>query len=142
LRGRDPSLQKKDNNIKYIKFLVGYVIIMSLEERIAKIEGILEQMDKRLNHIESDIVGLRAEIRELRSEMYKRLDDLRGEMNSRFDSLGGEMNERFKEIDSRFDGLNSRFDSFLRWIIGLIFGMWTSIMITLIPILLKILGVI
>jgi len=118
------------------------MVALSLEERVARIEGILEQMDKRLNHIESDIVGLRAEIRELRSDIYKRLDDLRGEMNSRFDSLRGEINERFKEIDSLFDGLNRRFDSFLRWIIGLIFGMWTSIMITLIPILLKILGII
>jgi restriction endonuclease S subunit len=100
------------------------MVTLSLEERVARIEGILEQMDKRLNHIKSDIVGLRAEIRELRSDMYGRFDSLRDEMNS------------------RFDGLNSRFDSFLKWIIGLILGMWTSIMLTLIPILLKILGVI
>jgi restriction endonuclease S subunit len=100
------------------------MVALSLEERVARIEGILEQMDKRLNHIESDIIGLRAEIRELRSEMYSRFDSLRDEMNSRFDDL------------------NSRFDSFLKWIIGLILGMWTSIMLTLIPILLKILGVI
>lgn len=26
-----------------------------MEERIARIEGILEQMDKRLNHVESDL---------------------------------------------------------------------------------------
>ena len=100
------------------------MVALSLEERVARIEGILEQMDKRLNHIESDITVIRAEIRELRSEMYSRFDSLRDEMNS------------------RFDGLNSRFDSFLKWIIGLILGMWTSIMLTLIPILLKILGVI
>jgi hypothetical protein len=31
----------------------------SLEERVAKIEGILEQMDKRLNHLESEIRDLR-----------------------------------------------------------------------------------
>jgi uncharacterized protein YpuA (DUF1002 family) len=70
--------------------------------------------------------------------MYKRFDDLREDVNSRF----REMNERLKEVDSRFDGLDRRFDSFLKWIIGLILGMWTSIMMTLIPILLKILGVI
>jgi hypothetical protein len=27
-------------------------MVSSLEERVAKIEGILEQMDKRLNHLE------------------------------------------------------------------------------------------
>jgi len=66
---------------------------MSLEERIAKIEGILEQMDKRLNHLESNMINL-----------------------------------------------NKRIDSLFKWLIGLILGMWTTIMITLIPILLKILG--
>jgi chromosome segregation ATPase len=52
----------------------------SLEERVARIEGILEQMDKRLNHIESEIRDLRAEIRDLRSE----IGDLRRDLNSRF----------------------------------------------------------
>jgi chromosome segregation ATPase len=31
----------------------------SLEERVAKIEGILEQVDKRLNHMESEIRDLK-----------------------------------------------------------------------------------
>jgi hypothetical protein len=31
----------------------------NLEERVAKVEGILEQMDKRLNHIESELGDLR-----------------------------------------------------------------------------------
>jgi hypothetical protein len=34
----------------------------SLEERVARIEGILEQMDKRLNHIESEIRDLRRDL--------------------------------------------------------------------------------
>jgi CII-binding regulator of phage lambda lysogenization HflD len=36
---------------------LGAVVVsrVSLEERVAKIEGILEQMDRRLNHIESRV---------------------------------------------------------------------------------------
>ena len=34
----------------------------SLEERVARIEGIVEQMDKRLNHIESEIRDLRRDL--------------------------------------------------------------------------------
>jgi peptidoglycan hydrolase CwlO-like protein len=56
----------------------------SLEERVAKIEGILEQMDKRLNHLESEIRDLRAyvesEIKSLRGE----IGDLRRDLNNRF----------------------------------------------------------
>ncbi len=35
---------------------------MSLEERMARIEGIVEQMDKRLNHIEDEIVEIRKDL--------------------------------------------------------------------------------
>jgi tetrahydromethanopterin S-methyltransferase subunit G len=33
-------------------------MVESLEERIARIEGILNQMDKRLNHLETEVVEL------------------------------------------------------------------------------------
>jgi chaperonin cofactor prefoldin len=45
----------------------------SLEERVARIEGILEQMDKRLNHIESEIRDLRSELGDLRRDLNNRL---------------------------------------------------------------------
>jgi hypothetical protein len=55
-----------------------------MEERVAKIEGILEQMDKRLNHLESEIGDLRvyveSEIKGLRGE----IGDLRRDLNNRF----------------------------------------------------------
>jgi peptidoglycan hydrolase CwlO-like protein len=56
----------------------------SLKERVARIEGILEQMDKRLNHLENEIRDLRAyvesEIKSLRGE----IGDLRRDLNNRF----------------------------------------------------------
>jgi chromosome segregation ATPase len=44
----------------------------SLEERATRIEGILEQVDKKLNHLESDISELRDETRELRRDLNNR----------------------------------------------------------------------
>lgn len=35
---------------------------MSLEERVARIEGMVEQMDRRLNHIEMELEELRREL--------------------------------------------------------------------------------
>jgi hypothetical protein len=35
---------------------------VSLEERVARIEGILEQVDKRLNHLESGVRELRRDL--------------------------------------------------------------------------------
>jgi chaperonin cofactor prefoldin len=48
------------------------VVKSSLEERAARIEGILEQMDKRLNHMESEIRDLRIDMRDLRKDLYSR----------------------------------------------------------------------
>jgi len=60
------------------------VEMSSLEGRVARIEGILEQMDKRLNHLESEIRNLRvyveSEIKSLRGE----IGDLRRDLNNRF----------------------------------------------------------
>jgi predicted RNase H-like nuclease (RuvC/YqgF family) len=52
-------------------------MVSNLEERVAKIEGILEQMDKRLNHLES-------EVRDLRNELYREIRDLRKALDYRF----------------------------------------------------------
>ena len=40
-----------------------------LESRVAKIEGILEEMRSRLNHLESEFRDLRSEFRDLRGEL-------------------------------------------------------------------------
>ncbi|MDI6886914.1 MAG: hypothetical protein QMD22_11380 [archaeon] len=36
---------------------------MKMEERIARVEGTLEQMDKRLNHVETEISELRSDLK-------------------------------------------------------------------------------
>jgi hypothetical protein len=48
------------------------VVKSNLGERVAGIEGILEQMDKRLNHMESEIRDLRIDMRDLRKDLNNR----------------------------------------------------------------------
>ncbi len=93
--------------------------LMFLEERVGRIEkdiaylrGVVEQMDKRLGRIENEMARIRNEMLHLRDE----LNGFRDEVNRRMDLM-------------------------FKWLVGLLFGMWTSIMCTLIPILLKLLGV-
>lgn len=85
----------------------------SFEERLARVEGILVQMDKRLNHLESDVAELRRDIARLRDDMNR-----------------------------RFDSMNRRFDSLFKWLIGLMGVMWSTIMATLLPMLFAVLGLI
>ena len=73
-----------------------------MEERVARIEGIVEQMDKRLNHIES-------EIRNLRNEMS---DEIRG--------LRGEIGDLRKDLNNRFF-----------WLLGVQISMWVTIILAI-----------
>jgi chromosome segregation ATPase len=49
-----------------------------LEERVVRVEGILEQVDERLNHLESEISEIRGEIKELRKDLNNRFSWLLG----------------------------------------------------------------
>ena len=60
------------------------------EERVSRLEGIYEQVDRRLDDINRSIGALRSEV-----------TNLRNDMNSRFN----EVNSRFNEVNSRFNNL-------------------------------------
>lgn len=65
-----------------------------LEERMAKVEGILEQIEKRLNHIETALTSLWNEIRDLRSEIRGDTDGLRDEIGK----VGSESRSSIKSL--------------------------------------------
>ncbi len=77
-----------------------------VEERMAKVEGILEEVRARLNHLESDIGRLDGKIDNLRQDMNIGMDQLR------------------QKIDTNF-----------RWMVGITLGilipMWVTIILTI-----------
>jgi predicted nucleic acid-binding Zn-ribbon protein len=92
----------------------------SLEERVARIEGILEQMDKRLNHLESEIRDLRAEIRDLRAYFEGEIEGLRGEVMGEVKGLRGEIGDLRRDLNNRF-----------LWILGVQITMWVTIILAI-----------
>lgn len=74
-----------------------------LEERLAKVEGVLEQVDKRLNHIEGDLTDLRADIR----------------------SLDG-------KVDRNFTTLDGKIDRNFKWTLGILIPMWITIILAIV----------
>jgi uncharacterized coiled-coil DUF342 family protein len=67
---------------------------MVIEQRISRLEGAYEQVDRRLDEMHQSINGLRAEMNGLRVEMHESINSLRTEMNSRLE----EMNSRFNTL--------------------------------------------
>lgn len=64
------------------------------QQRISRLEGAYEQVDRRLEDMHQSINGLRAEMDGLRAEMHQSINGLRTEMNSRFE----EVNSRFNTL--------------------------------------------
>ena len=97
----------------------------SLEERVAKIEGVLEQMDKRLNHLESEIRDLRAyfegEIKSLRAHVEGEIKGLRDEVMGEVKGLRGEISDLRRDLNNRF-----------LWILGVQITMWVTIVLAII----------
>ena len=78
-------------------------------------------LEERITRIEKDVAYLK--------EQFAYLRGIVEQMNKRLSRLENEVVHLRDEIRSQF-----------RWTIGLILGMWVSVMCTLIPILLKLLG--
>jgi|SRR5918992_5470536 chromosome segregation ATPase len=81
----------------------------SIEERLARLEGSFEQIDRRLTTLEQDVRGLRADLNTRMDRLEERLDArtdrLEGQLNSRMDQLEGRLNSRMDRLESRMDRL-------------------------------------
>ena len=60
---------------------------MTTEQRISKLEGAYEQVDKRLDDLNQSVNGLRNEMNSRFTEVRGEMNSLRGEMNSRLNTL-------------------------------------------------------
>jgi len=91
-----------------------------------------EYMDKRFSKLRQELVEFRRELMATREYVDKRLNQLEGRLMQKI----AELRQEFVELRRE---LGTRIDSYLRWTVGLIIVMWTT---TLIPLLLRIVGVI
>lgn len=76
-----------------------------MEERIARLEGINEQIRDRLNSIDAHLDGIRHTI------------------DTRFAQTEG----RFGQIEARFSQIDNRF----MWLTGVVIGTWITTMLTI-----------
>lgn len=78
-----------------------------LEERQTKIEGVLEQIDKRVGRLESDITRLEDKV----EVGFAKLD---AKLDTKIDSVRNEVHVNF------------------RWLVGIMITMWVTMILTII----------
>ena len=98
------------------------------EERISRLEGAYEQVDRRLGDLTQAVAALRTEVGSLRDELHSEVGSLRDEVRGDIDSLRGEMNHQYADLRSE---MNSRFNNLYvlaggAWVttVGLIIGLF------------------
>ena len=78
---------------------------LSTNERLAKLEGAVEQMSKRIE------------------DLGKRVDDLRTDISARMSNLEANLNSTKNEINQRLSALEARYDLLLKWTVVILIGM-------------------
>ena len=59
-----------------------------------------DRLDDRFNHIDTEIAGLRADIREIRAELGARIDALGAQVQGEFQSLRSELHAEIRDLRS------------------------------------------
>jgi DNA repair ATPase RecN len=103
-----------------------------VERTVGEIKGTVQQMDKRLNHIETDLTILTQRTDQLRNETHQKIDQLRNETHQKIDQLRNETHQKIdqlrNETHQKIDQLRMEHGKMFRWIIGLILASWISIL--------------
>jgi len=108
------------------------------EDRKARLERIVEE--RKITTDDCLVLGILRLHREI-GGLHKRIDDTNkriDDTNKRIDELRVDTNERIEGVNKRIEEINRRMDSNFKWTVGLILGMWASMIAILIPILLKV----
>ena len=98
----------------------------TLEERVAYLEGKVEEHSKGLEDIKDLIIGLD-------QKLDRRMDALDQKLDRRVDALDQRISHLDQKIDKRIDALDQKISKYFLWIIGI----QVTIFLSIIAILLK-----
>jgi hypothetical protein len=88
---------------------------MTLDERVAYLEGRLEDHSGVVASLRSDLLELRGEVRDLRGEMHA----LRGDMQGEMQTLRGEMHAFRREMQGEIHALRGDLSRQFTWLVGI-----------------------
>ena len=93
-------------------------------------KDVLEQVDARLGTLEQDV-------RALDTKVDARFDRFQARMDARFDRMHQEIDGRFGGVHAEINGLRSDVNTTTRWLGGIIFASWLTLMASMASIWLK-----
>ncbi|MGR3302656.1 MAG: hypothetical protein ACUZ8I_09175 [Candidatus Scalindua sp.] len=101
----------------------------TLEERVAYLEGKVEEHSKGLEDIKTLIINLDQKL----DRRVDALDQRISHIDQKIDSRGDSLNQRINNLDQRIEHLDQKFSKYFLWIIGI----QVTIFLSIIAVLLK-----
>ena len=78
----------------------------TIDVLVAHIIPTSKYFETRFDHMQSQIHGLKDDLKDFRGDVDKRFDTIKSDMDQRF----GQVDKRFEQVDKRFEQVDKRFD--------------------------------
>ena len=108
-----------------------------VQERISRLEGAYEQVDRRLDDMNTRLDETNRPIEGLRAEMNNRMNSRFEETNRPVEGLWTEMNTRAEVVDSRMGSwFGRKYDPYYTLVVVIVFW-WVTVLAALIALFFK-----
>lgn len=102
----------------------------TIEERVAYLEGKVEEHSKAWEDLKDMIIHLEGRINALDQKVDTRIDSLDQRLSSRIDGLDQKVDRFREELSARIDGLDQKFSRYFLWILGIQVTIFLAIIAT------------
>ena len=96
----------------------GYTLMPSIEERVAYLEGKVEEHSRGLGEIRESVMHMDAKLDTIRVELAARIADLDQKVDRFREELSGRIAELDGRMNSRMDALDQKVDRFRDELVG------------------------
>ena len=110
----------------------------TVEERLAYIEGRVDEHTRSMEEFRSGVLrldqrmdSLDQKVDRVRDELAGRIEAVRTELASRIEAVRGELTSRCDRIELRLDGLDQKLSRGFYWLVGMQFTILLAIVGTL-----------
>ncbi|RKZ23063.1 hypothetical protein DRQ18_01375 [bacterium] len=110
--------------------------VLSLEERVSRLEGWKESEERLVNGIRQDLHDLKERITHLEAKVDERITHLEAQMNERFLLVESRINHLEAQMNERITNLERKVDTYFRWMVGFQF----TILLAIVSILLRLMS--
>ena len=97
-------------------------------DRISRLEGAYEQVDKRLDDLQQSMTSLRGDVNTRLASTEAQVIALRNEVDSRLASTEAQVIALWNEVSSRFESLEGQVNGRFNQLLILVGGSWITIM--------------